>query len=553
MNNAILAIAAAAGVVAIKKGMSGSFATVGDHNVGKTGNGPMDIFEGSQPKTWFSLHLENLFHPNDPPQVKEILNIQHKLMSRIIMDTVRADLTMKQFMNLYRDPMAQKKYYEYLLSRKRNPSKKQKDEILKRMSEDLYFLKEHMIESPATAHSMAMHWAWFKDGSNVVVLGPNMQAMFENTGLQDIKLDDIDMPYNSIYVALPGFDGKFFDYQSGYHDIRGVFIAKMPENLRKDGNLGYAVSVWGKPKEGTGVSGYDDAFVWSGVDNVAGENIEQFLRRSYEDATVRRQPTDAIEDLIRATKIAFNVIMYWGTLRDEEEWIHPDTLEKLNKIKDLEERARNTNKRKRKQGLVDTVRNLENQMSQSGKFFWLERGDDDFTEGSNEPANPRGPLGKDRKSPRAHIRKGHHRIIHPGTEREKVIWIKPMMVGSKIAPRYWKTLLDKKGSTNEDSEFSVVRVEKKRAGWSGNQMMRSFQRTGIPPHMGGGHDPNKVVGLAITIEGKDPMSLQRYQQGGMFAQAVARENGLFNPFMTLRNVHQSNRKANCWEAIWDAR
>jgi len=39
----------------------------------------------------------------------------------------------------------------------------------------------------------------------------------------------------------------------------------------------------------------------------------------------------------------------------------------------------------------------------------------------------------------------------------------------------------------------------------------------------------------------------------MFAQSVARENGLFNPFMTLRNVHQSNRKANCWEAIWDAR
>jgi hypothetical protein len=71
--------------------------------------------------------------------------------------------------------------------------------------------------------------------------------------------------------------------------------------------------------------------------------------------------------------------------------------------------------------------------------------------------------------------------------------------------------------------------------------------------MGGGHDPHKITGLAITIEGKDPMKLQRYQQGGIFAQRIASENGLFNPFMTLRNVYRSNRKADCWEAVWDAR
>ena len=111
----------------------------------------------------------------------------------------------------------------------------------------------------------------------------------------------------------------------------------------------------------------------------------------------------------------------------------------------------------------------------------------------------------------------------------------------------------KKGSSNQDSDFSLVRVETKRAGWSGNQMMRSFQRTGIPPHHPGSHNPNRLIGLSITIEGKDPMTLQRYHQGGTFAQRIARKNGLFNPFMTLRNVHRSNRKADCWEAIWDAR
>ena len=66
-----------------------------------------------------------------------------------------------------------------------------------------------------------------------VVAGPNMQAMFENTGLQDLKLDDIDMPYDAIYVALPGFDGKLFDFDSGYHDIRGVFNENAPKSKKQ--------------------------------------------------------------------------------------------------------------------------------------------------------------------------------------------------------------------------------------------------------------------------------------------------------------------------------
>jgi len=109
----------------------------------------------------------------------------------------------------------------------------------------------------------------------------------------------------------------------------------------------------------------------------------------------------------------------------------------------------------------------------------------------------------------------------------------------------------KKGSKNQGKEFSVVRVEKRKAGWSGREMMRSVQRTGMPPHMS--HNPNKIVGLSITIEGKDPESLKRYQQGGEFAKSIARKNGLYSPLITFRNVYPSRTKANCWNAIWDAR
>ena len=107
------------------------------------------------------------------------------------------------------------------------------------------------------------------------------------------------------------------------------------------------------------MSGYDDAFLWSGVDNVSGESIEDFIRRSYSTADMRRQPNQAIDDVVRAVKIAFNVIMYWGTLKDEEDWMHPDTLQKLNKIKKLEEKARNTRKRKKREGLENTGNDLK--------------------------------------------------------------------------------------------------------------------------------------------------------------------------------------------------
>ena len=51
MSKALWALAGVAAIGAVKKGMSGSFSKTGDHNVGKTGNAALDIFEGSHPKT----------------------------------------------------------------------------------------------------------------------------------------------------------------------------------------------------------------------------------------------------------------------------------------------------------------------------------------------------------------------------------------------------------------------------------------------------------------------------------------------------------------------
>ena len=74
-------------------------------------------------------------------------------------------------------------------------------------------------------------WYWLKHGSNIAVVGPNMQAIFENTSLANIRMDDISMPFNTIYIALQGFDGYTYDAGSGYHCIRGVSISVVDQSL----------------------------------------------------------------------------------------------------------------------------------------------------------------------------------------------------------------------------------------------------------------------------------------------------------------------------------
>ena len=101
-----------------------------------------------------------------------------------------------------------------------------------------------------------------------------------------------------------------------------------------------------------------------------------------------------------------------------------------------------------------------------------------------------------------------------------------------------------------DGQIELVRVEKHRAGWKPQRVMRSAMRTGILPHHGGGHDPNKVIRLTITIKGPTHDSVSDYN-ASLFVKSVAQQNHFFSTLASRRNTYKSHREPNTWEAIWD--
>ena len=101
-------------------------------------------------------------------------------------------------------------------------------------------------------------------------------------------------------------------------------------------------------------------------------------------------------------------------------------------------------------------------------------------------------------------------------------------------------------------ELRLVGVEKHRAGWKPQRVMRSAMRTGILPHHGGGHDPNKVIRLTVTIAGPTYDSVSGFDALS-FVKDIARDNFFFHTHIQRRNTYQSRREADTWEAIWDIR
>ena len=101
------------------------------------------------------------------------------------------------------------------------------------------------------------------------------------------------------------------------------------------------------------------------------------------------------------------------------------------------------------------------------------------------------------------------------------------------------------GSPNEE-DIKVVRVEKRRSKWGGKEHMKAMSRGRL-------FNPGeKVVGLAITLEGSDPQVLRTHQMvRPILIQEASKHLRKFAPMIVFRNVYQSRTKPDTWEAIWD--
>ena len=105
-----------------------------------------------------------------------------------------------------------------------------------------------------------------------------------------------------------------------------------------------------------------------------------------------------------------------------------------------------------------------------------------------------------------------------------------------------KTFRTGKGSKNDG--ITVIRVEKRRSRFGDKHHMRSMSRGRL-------FTPGEVVGATITLEGTDPQALRTYHHVESILREEERKLGLFGSMLVLRNVYQSHKKPNMWEAQWD--
>lgn len=98
-----------------------------------------------------------------------------------------------------------------------------------------------------------------------------------------------------------------------------------------------------------------------------------------------------------------------------------------------------------------------------------------------------------------------------------------------------------KGSKNDG--ITVVRVEKRRSRYGDKHHMRAMSR--------GRMFTPEVVGATVTLEGADPQALRTYQHVEGILRDEERKLGLFGSMLVFRNVYQSHKQPNMWEAQWD--
>jgi hypothetical protein len=451
--NGLMAVAGLAGLAALKSALSGSKNgpedkpdCVGDEITGKTGDFDYDIFEGHAPKTWFSLITDNLRHSKIPNDFQWAISETKRKKLESVVIPMEAGVSLLEIRDLLRGAGNQAGYkiFNHLTSKKKM-SDKEADQKLRAILTELSMA----FRSETDKHAYLCLRMFLESGSNVSVIGPNMQALFEHTKMTGISISDFKMPFDTMYIALPGFDGYIHHATSGYHCIRGVSIHKISPETYPDENFAtYGITIWGKPKFSP-ITGYDDLFLFAGVPDMGPGDLDDYIEKVFhrpDFETKYQQPMSCVQDVIRAVKIAFNLIIYWSSVNDDRSLIHPEIKKLLDRLELLRERNRRLKPKSTKyRKNLDKMRDIKRKLPKE-RMFWIEKTDAEYKrdyhrKNSKRASDPNAPK---RKSPRFHIRSGHWRVLNRGQDNEKTTWIEAMPVGGgDIAPRLWRSRLSR--------------------------------------------------------------------------------------------------------------
>ena len=310
---------------------------------------------------------------------------------------------------------------------------------------------------------------WSISGKNIIVVGEEMQKMFENTSLRDVTSQELGLPNNgSVYIALPNFNGRLYgnmteDLNSPIVPfyIRGVLLTRFIEPRNRTEGLTLSdytsqtrrlgsgrgvlkISFWCKGRLDNQNVLYDHWLDENVPDQESLETILDQLRVISGDPTnpaVFKQPQESKESMILAARIAINTVMYWRNMGDRVDLVHPFLKELYEKIEVIQKKMAETKfNSKRWRGLNGNLQGLLNQIAREGNWSYI----DPPLPKSTGTGESRGMLGKTRMSPTRHINRAHWRTIRVAGGTKK-IFISPYWAGSRVPvqARYLTSVLDK--------------------------------------------------------------------------------------------------------------
>lgn len=398
-----------------------------------------DVYEGKSPVTWPIFAMDpDATDARNSSNVKEMVKLSCKYTQCFIftMASLDVDLQMLDFNN----PLVEKLFIAEGLKGVKSKNLKAKQEDLATSYEMVRVALSHSKIFFSFIYAMV---AWVRGGTDICVLGPNMQRVFEYTDLSNISINDISLPMgDAMYFALPGFDGLISDPETGEHFIRGVMIYQ--------NSNGIGVCVWGKPKmkHDATIGGFmasDTYFTSMALKSKYGDwSLEDWL----DSILIQEIPTTsglkntmsekAVKSIQLAVKIAFNSILYWKNAEDKMDIVHPDQKAKVVRLQDLKNRLSGLQGKKRR-SLQSTIDFEETVFKKEGTWFYIEPEEVTGVPERNATSINSERASRVRRSPKMHIRRGHWRQLASG----KMVLIKPQMIGKTfVAPRYWKSKLD---------------------------------------------------------------------------------------------------------------
>ena len=262
--------------------------------------------------------------------------------------------------------------------------------------------------------------AFLDAGQQVFVVGPKLEQMFVNTGLDRVPREVLKAPYKAFWLALPGSELRLWSQRNGWCVLRGMYVdGSDPDQLR--------LLLYGPIPTREEPNATNEAYLYLDFDKVygaSGGDLEGYLVDKFGEALRLRSltlPADVMAELmstqIQALRVAVNAMLYWNAGGAEitadpnylaELELHKRLMAEKRKIENGHERERT---KRREIARID-----EKAAKVSGAtVVWLGRG--------IEEAKPESTPGSTKR--RRHFVRGHWRLPARKHGERQLVWVQP--------------------------------------------------------------------------------------------------------------------------------